>query len=101
MVIARALGYHELKKRHHPKHHKKRKYRPNPAWPGRVQAIEDQLQRGGGGILRQLQPEVAARIMAQHLPGISTVTELTRWYPFHGLAPQVIGYTQVQRPGPA
>ncbi len=88
-VIARALGYHQLKKRHHPKHHKKQKYRPNPAWPGRVQAIEDQLQRGGGGILRQLQPEIAARIMAQHLPGISTVTELTRWYPFHGLAPQV------------
>ena len=98
-VIARALGYHQLKKRHHPKHHKKQKYRPNPAWPGRVQAIEDQLQRGGGGILRQLQPEIAARIMAQHLPGISTVTELTRWYPFHGLAPQVIGYTKVPGPG--
>ena len=32
-------------------------------------------------------------------PGISTVTELTRWYPFHGLAPQVIGYTQVPGPG--
>ena len=99
VVIARALGYHQLQKRHHPKHHKKQKYRPNPAWPGRVKAIEDQLQQGGGGILRQLQPEVAARIMAQHLPGISTVTELTRWYPFHGLAPQVIGYTQVDGPG--
>ena len=99
VVIARALGYHQLQKRHHPKHHKKQKYRPNPAWPGRVKAIEDQLQRGGGGILRQLQPEVAARIMAHKLPGISTVTELTRWYPFHGLAPQVIGYTQVDGPG--
>ena len=98
-VIARALGYHELQKRHHPRHHKKQKYRPNPAWPDRVRAIQDQLQRGGGGILRQLQPEVAARIMAQHLPGISTITELTRWYPFHGLAPQVIGYTQVNGPG--
>ena len=98
-VIAHALGYHQLLKRHHPKHHKKQKYRPNPVWPGRVKAIEDQLQQGGGGILRQLQPEVAARIMAQHLSGISTVTELTRWYPFHGLAPQVIGYTQVNGPG--
>ena len=97
-VIAHALGYHQLLKRHHPKHHKKQKYRPNPAWPGRVKAIEDQLQQGGGGILRQLQPEVAARIMAQHLPGISTVTELTRWYPFHGLAPQVIGYTRCPAP---
>jgi cell division protein FtsI (penicillin-binding protein 3) len=98
-VIARALGYHQLQKRRHPKHHKKQKFRPNPAWPSRVQAIEDQLKRGGGGMLRQLQPEVAARIMAQHLPGISTMTELTRWYPFHGLAPQVIGYTQVNGPG--
>ena len=98
-VIARALGYHELKKRRHPKHHKKLKYRPNPAWPGRVRAIEDALTRGGGPVLRQLQPEVAARIMSKHLPGLSATTELTRWYPFHGLAPQVIGYTQVNGPG--
>ncbi len=42
---------------------------------------------------------MAARITAHHLPGVSTVTELTRWYPFHGLAPQVIGYTQVNGPG--
>jgi cell division protein FtsI (penicillin-binding protein 3) len=93
VVIARALGYHRLLVRHHPKHHKKQKYRPNPAWPGRVAAIQHQLEQGGYGILRQLEPDVAARIMAKHLPGISTVTELTRWYPFHGLAPQVIGYT--------
>jgi cell division protein FtsI/penicillin-binding protein 2 len=99
VVIARALGLHELQKRRHPKHHKKVKFRPNPAWPDRVQTIEDQLMRGGGGILRQLPPETAARIMAKHLPGISTVTELTRWYPFDGLAPQVIGYTQVNGPG--
>ena len=99
VVIARALGFHQLKKRHHPKHHKKQKYRANPAWPDHVQAVEDQLSRGGGGMLRQLQPEVAARIMAQHLPGISTVTELTRWYPFHGLGPQVLGYTEVPGPG--
>jgi cell division protein FtsI (penicillin-binding protein 3) len=100
-VVARALGYHQLLRRHHPKHHKKQKYSPNPAWPGRVQAIEDQLQSGGYGILRHLPPEVAARIMAKHLPGISTVTELTRWYPFHGLAPQVIGYTDVDGLGQA
>lgn len=99
VVIARALGFHQLKKRHHPKHHKKQRFRPNPAWPDHVQAIEDQLSHGGGGMLRQLQPEVAARIMAQHLPGISTTTELTRWYPFHGLAPQVVGYTEVPGPG--
>jgi len=99
VVIARALGFHQLKKRHHPKHHKKQKYRANPAWPDHVQAVEDQLNRGGGGMLRQLQPEVAARIMAQQLPGISTVTELTRWYPFHGLGPQVLGYTEVPGPG--
>ena len=98
-VIARALGYHELTTRRHPKHHKKLKYRPNPAWPGRVRAIEDALTRGGGPVLRQLQPEVAARIMSKHLPGLSATTELTRWYPFHGLAPQVIGYTQVNGPG--
>ena len=99
VVIARALGYHQFLKRHHPKHHKKQKYRPNPAWPGRVQAIEDQLKRGGGPSLRQLPPEVAARIMAKDIPGLSTITELTRWYPFHGLAPQVLGYTQVNGPG--
>jgi cell division protein FtsI (penicillin-binding protein 3) len=99
VVVARALGYHELKKRHHPKHRKKQKYRPNPAWPGRVQAVQDQLARGGGAALRQLQPEIAARIMSKHLPGLSEITELTRWYPFHGLAPQVIGYTQVNGPG--
>jgi cell division protein FtsI (penicillin-binding protein 3) len=101
IVIARALGYHQLLKRHHPKHHKKQKYRPNPAWPRRVQAIEDQLKQGGYGygVLRQLPPEVADRIMSKHLPGISTVTELARWYPFHGLAPQVLGYTQVNGPG--
>jgi cell division protein FtsI/penicillin-binding protein 2 len=99
VVVARALGYRQLLKRHHPKHHKKQKYRPNPAWPDRVQAIEDQLKRGGGAALRQLQPEIAARIMSKELPGLSTVTELTRWYPFHGLAPQVLGYTQVNGPG--
>ena len=60
VVIARALGYRELVKRHHPKHHKKHKFRPNPNWPDRVQAVEDQLNRGGYGILRQLPPEVAA-----------------------------------------
>jgi cell division protein FtsI/penicillin-binding protein 2 len=98
-VIARALGYHELKRRRHPKHHKKVKFRPNPAWPGRVQAIEAALTQGGGPVLRQLQPEIAARIMSKHLPGLSSTTELTRWYPFHGLAPQVIGYTQVNGPG--
>jgi cell division protein FtsI/penicillin-binding protein 2 len=101
VVVARALGYHELLRRHHPKHHKKQKFRPNPAWPARVQAIEDQLQSGGWGILRHLPPEVAARIMAKHLPGISTVTELTRWYPFHGVAPQVIGYTDTEGVGQA
>ena len=99
VVIARALGYRELKKRHHPKHHKKQKYRPNPAWPARVQGIEDQLKRGGGPSLRQLEPEVAARIISKHLPGLSAITELTRWYPFHGLAPQLLGYTQVNGPG--
>ncbi|HSD00781.1 MAG TPA: penicillin-binding protein 2 [Gaiellales bacterium] len=99
VLVARALGYHELKKRHHPKHRKKQKYRPNPEWPGHVQAVEDELKQGGGPILRQLQPEVAARIMSKHLPGLSTITELTRWYPFHGLAPQIIGYTQVNGPG--
>jgi cell division protein FtsI (penicillin-binding protein 3) len=99
VVIARALGYHRLLVRHHPKHHKKQKYRPNPAWPGRVRAIQHQLEQGGYGILRQLPPEVAARITSKRLPGISTVTELTRWYPFHGLAPQVIGYTSVDGSG--
>jgi cell division protein FtsI (penicillin-binding protein 3) len=99
VVIARALGYRQLVKRHHPKHHKKQKFRPNPDWPDRVQAVEDQLNRGGYGILRQLPPEVAARIMSKHLPGISTVKELVRWYPFHGLAPQVLGYTNVDGDG--
>ena len=37
---------------------------------------------------RQLQPEVAARIMRHHLPGISTVPELQRWYPPTGSAPR-------------
>jgi cell division protein FtsI/penicillin-binding protein 2 len=101
VVVAHALGYRQLLKRHHPRHHKKQKFRPNPAWPDRVQAIEDQLQHGGYGILRQLPPEIADRIMSKHLPGISTVTELTRWYPFHGLAPQLLGYTNVDGMGQA
>ena len=104
VAIARAMGYHQFKAvKHHggkkPKRHR-RKLKPNPAWPAHVQAIADQLQKGGYGILRQLPLNVAQRITAKHLPGISTVKELTRWYPFHALAPQVIGYTVDGAAGP-
>jgi len=95
LVIARALGYHQFRVvKHRGKHRKHRKLKPNPAWPAKVQAIADQL-RGGGYALRQLSPDTVDRIMARHLPGISAVNELVRWYPFHDLASQVLGYTSI------
>ena len=39
--------------------------------------------------------------MHQHLPGISTVPELPRWYPATAAASQVLGYTGIDGERPA
>ena len=52
--------------------------------------------RHGGYVIRQLQPEVAAKVMRHHLPGISTVPELQRWYPDGPVASQVLGFTGIE-----
>jgi cell division protein FtsI (penicillin-binding protein 3) len=96
VVIARAIGYRAFL--HHGRHHKKlrhhKKVRRNPAWKPEVTALEAALHRGGY-VVRQLRPEVAARIMRHHLPGISTVGELQRWYPDGPVASQVLGFTGI------
>jgi len=98
-VIARAMGYHPfLRQRHHHhaqgKRHARRRLRPNPVWARQVAALRAALERGGF-VVRQLQPNVAARIMRYHLPGISTVPELQRWYPDGPVASQVLGFTGI------
>ena len=45
--------------------------------------------------MRQLRPTMAARVMRHHLPGISTVPELQRWYPDGPVASQVLGFTGI------
>ena len=57
--------------------------------------LEAALRRGGY-VIRQLQPDVAARVMRHHLPGISTVPELQRWYPDGPVASQVLGFTGIE-----
>jgi cell division protein FtsI/penicillin-binding protein 2 len=48
---------------------------------------------------RQLPPRVAKTIMAQHLPGISTVPEGRRFYPGLTIASQLLGYTDIDGDG--
>jgi cell division protein FtsI/penicillin-binding protein 2 len=109
-VIAKAIGVHQFTHHKvHPKkgaakaggtaagHGKRRakiRYRLNPAWGPAVAALEQSL-RHGGYVVRQLQPDVAARIMRHHLPGISTTPELQRWYPDHSVASQLLGFTGI------
>jgi cell division protein FtsI (penicillin-binding protein 3) len=98
IVIARAMGFHpyRVRGRHH---HRKRaahrhRLRPNPAWKPELASLEAALHRGGY-VVRQLDPDVAARIMRHHLPGISTVPELQRWYPDGPVASQLLGFTGI------
>jgi cell division protein FtsI (penicillin-binding protein 3) len=95
-VIARAIGYRPNVRvgRHHHTHRKVR-LRSNPAWKPAIARLETAL-RQGGYVVRQLQPDVAARITRHHLPGISTVTELQRWYPDGPVASQVLGFTGIE-----
>jgi cell division protein FtsI (penicillin-binding protein 3) len=110
MVIAKAIGIHQFK--HHKVHPKKAaasgkgsakstartktriRYRLNPAWGPAVASLEQSLRRGGY-VVRQLQTEVADRIMRHHLPGISTTPELQRWYPDASVASQLLGFTGI------
>ena len=71
VAIARAMGYRPNLLRpghkHHP--HRHHKLRPNPAWKPELKLLEGNLQ-AGGYVVRQLQPDIAARITRRHLPGI-------------------------------
>ena len=99
VTIARAIGFRPNRRwgrRHHPRHgHHHRKLRPNPNWKPEVAALATAI-RHGGYVIRQLQPDVAARVMRHHLPGISTVPELQRWYPDGPVASQVLGFTGIE-----
>jgi cell division protein FtsI (penicillin-binding protein 3) len=107
MVIAKAIGIHQFK--HHRVHPKKGaaagsgkagkgkgriRYRLNPAFEPAVRSLMQSLRRGGF-VVRQLQPDVAARIMRHHFPGISTTPELQRWYPDGSVASQLLGFTGI------
>jgi cell division protein FtsI/penicillin-binding protein 2 len=110
VTIARAIGF---RPNHRVKRHKAQtatthkahtgqktqkakppKLRPNPAWKPEVAALAAAVRRGGF-VVRQLQPEIAARVMRHHLPGISTTPELQRWYPDGPLASQLLGFTGI------
>jgi cell division protein FtsI (penicillin-binding protein 3) len=97
VAIARAIGYRpNLQRPGHKQHpHRHPKLRPNPAWKPEITMLEGKL-RAGGYVIRQLQPEIAAHITRRHLPGISTVTELQRWYPDGPVASQVLGFTGIE-----
>jgi cell division protein FtsI (penicillin-binding protein 3) len=99
VTIARAIGFRPNRRwgrRHHPRNgHHHRKLRPNPNWKPEVASLATAL-RHGGYVIRQLQPDVAARVMRHHLPGISTVPELQRWYPDGPVASQVLGFTGIE-----
>ena len=109
-VIAKAMGFHPYKRAGHhgvgaqakkakdgPKqgHARKRKLRPNPKWAAEVESLAAAIRRGGY-IVRQLPTDVAARIMRRHLPGITTVPELSRWYPGNAIASQLLGFTDIE-----
>jgi cell division protein FtsI/penicillin-binding protein 2 len=106
VTIARAMGFrpnHRVKRHKHQAAHKAHKgpkppappkLRPNPAWKPQVAALAAAIRRGGF-VVRQLRPEVAARVMRHHLPGISTTPELQRWYPDGPLASQLLGFTGI------
>jgi cell division protein FtsI/penicillin-binding protein 2 len=99
VTIARAIGFRPNRRwgrRHHPRHgHHHRKLRPNPNWKPEVASLATAI-RNGGYVIRQLQTEVAAKVMRHHLPGISTVPELQRWYPDGPVASQVLGFTGIE-----
>jgi cell division protein FtsI/penicillin-binding protein 2 len=99
VTIARAIGFRPNRRwgrRHHPRHgHHHRKLRPNPNWKPEVASLATAI-RHGGYVIRQLQTEVAAKVMRHHLPGISTVPELQRWYPDGPVASQVLGFTGIE-----
>lgn len=97
VAVARAMGYRpmHLVKVRGKRGRVHRKLVPRKTWPGRVQAIAAALQSKGFGVLRQLTPEVAGRIMAKHLPGVQTIDEVRRSYPFHAIGSQVLGFTNI------
>jgi cell division protein FtsI/penicillin-binding protein 2 len=95
VAIARSMGFRPnllRGRRRHP--HRHPKARPNPAWKPELASLEAKL-RHGGYVVRQLQPEIAARITRRRLSGISTVPELQRWYPDGPVASQVLGFTGI------
>ena len=46
-------------------------------------------------IARQLTPQAAQAVTAAHLPGIHSMIENRRWYPYHTLAAQLLGFTDI------
>lgn len=46
-------------------------------------------------IARQLTPQAARPVTAAHLPGIHSMIENRRWYPYHTLAAQLLGFTDI------
>jgi cell division protein FtsI (penicillin-binding protein 3) len=95
VAIVRSMGFRPNLLRGHRRHpHRRPKSRPNPAWKPELASLEAKL-RQGGYVVRQLQPEIAVRITRRHLPGISTVPELQRWYPDGPVASQLLGFTGI------
>ncbi len=50
-------------------------------------------------VLRQLDPAVVDDILSEHPPGLFAEHEPSRFYPFGSLAPQLLGYTDVDLNG--
>ncbi|HEX5558128.1 MAG TPA: penicillin-binding protein 2 [Gaiellales bacterium] len=108
-VIAKAMGFRPFKRAgHHPGkqhdqakkakgaqgHSHKHKLRPNPAWGAEIQTLSAAIRRGGF-VVRQLPTEVGKRIMRHHLPGLTAVSELSRWYPGNAIGSQLLGFTDI------
>jgi cell division protein FtsI/penicillin-binding protein 2 len=111
-VIAGDLGYQLVKV---PKIKEKKKKKPTKA---QLKFIEHQTRRRAAFklevqsltaaltgtstfayVARQLDPPVARRILAHHLPGLSGVGEDRRAYPNGSLAAQLIGFTDIDSSG--
>jgi cell division protein FtsI/penicillin-binding protein 2 len=100
--IAQKLGYHQFTK---PKHHKKghpSKAHPSKAFGDEVNLLLRRLKAKGvveGRVLSQLDPGVAAEIMAGKPPGLFLRASVRRGYPAGKLASQLIGYTDSENSG--
>ena len=64
-----------------------------------VPALSDTKQYQVQLTIRQLDPAVVAQILASHPAGLFAVDEAHRLYQFHGLAAQLLGYTDIDGHG--